>query len=268
VRTASANCGGAYIFPRHPSEIDRLDIQHYALREALGTNHLALVQRPALVLDAGCGTGLWAHELCAEFPSATAVGLDLEPSRPGPSNYRFVRGNLLDGLPFLDDRFDLVHQRFMIAGVPLRCWLGVVADLVRVTRPGGWIELVEPTTEIEPAGPATTRLFEMGWRLARSLGLDTTGIVFRSLDRYLERAGVDEIESRIEALPIGEWGGRVGSFMATDLRAGLTRLCDVFQARFGLPAEEGRDLLARAHGEWQRERSRLLINVTFGRKRG
>ena len=37
--------GDAYLFPRHPSEVDRLDVQHYALREALGANYLAPVGR-------------------------------------------------------------------------------------------------------------------------------------------------------------------------------------------------------------------------------
>ncbi len=38
----------AYVLPRHPAEVDRLDVQHYALREALGTNHLASVEGPAV----------------------------------------------------------------------------------------------------------------------------------------------------------------------------------------------------------------------------
>src|SRR5205823_5247718 len=35
-----------YLLPRHPDEIDRLDIQHYALRETLGANYLAPVGQP------------------------------------------------------------------------------------------------------------------------------------------------------------------------------------------------------------------------------
>jgi hypothetical protein len=51
---------GTYMLPRRPSEVDRLDVQHYALREALGANYLAPVKGPALVLDVGSGTGQWA----------------------------------------------------------------------------------------------------------------------------------------------------------------------------------------------------------------
>jgi hypothetical protein len=33
--------GEAYLFPRHPSEVDRLHVQHHALREAPGAKYLA-----------------------------------------------------------------------------------------------------------------------------------------------------------------------------------------------------------------------------------
>lgn len=133
-----------YVLPRHSTEVDRLDIQHYAMREALAANYLAPIERPDRILDVGCGTGQWAYELCQQFPEAMVVGLDLEPSKPErPANYRFVKADLLRGLPFPDDHFDFVHQRLLQSGVPLKRWSGVVKDLVQVARPGGWIELVE-----------------------------------------------------------------------------------------------------------------------------
>ena len=257
----------AYIFPRHPSEADRLDLQHYALREALGRNYLAPVSTPHLVLDVGCGSGQWAYDLCTEYPEALVVGLDLVPSKPGrPPNFRFVRSNVLQGLPFVPDRFDFVHQRLLIGGVPMNSWPPLVSGLVRVTRPGGWIELVEVGFEVEPAGPATRRMVEMMQRLGRSFGLDTTGIVLRSLGDYLRRAGGTEVQEGSVTVPIGEWGGRIGSFLASDFRAGATRVCSVFEARFGLSADECRDLLSAMPPEWEAHKSQLSFAYAFGRK--
>jgi len=71
----------AYIVPPHPTEVDRLDVQHYALRGALGRNYVAPLEQPARILDVGTGTGQWAFDLCAEFADALVVGLDLEPSK-------------------------------------------------------------------------------------------------------------------------------------------------------------------------------------------
>ena len=96
-----------YLLPRHASEVDRLDVQHYALRETLGVNHLAPIAPPRRALDVGCGTGQWAFELCHRYPDALVVGLDLVKSKPQqPAGYRWVRANLLQGLPFASDQFD------------------------------------------------------------------------------------------------------------------------------------------------------------------
>ncbi|MFZ0217511.1 MAG: class I SAM-dependent methyltransferase [Candidatus Dormiibacterota bacterium] len=137
--------GDSYMLPRNPSEVSRLDLQHYALRETLGANFLAPVSHPGRILDAGTGTGQWAFELCETFPEATAVGLDVAATSksPAPETYRFVRGNLLAGLPFEDACFGFVHQRLLRAGIPAQAWPAVVQDLARVTSPGGWVELVE-----------------------------------------------------------------------------------------------------------------------------
>ncbi len=261
-----------YLMPHHaiePTEIDRLDVQHYGLQEHLGANYLAPLEQPARILDVGCGTGLWGYESCTEFPRAQVVGLDLVPSkRPWPAAYRFVRGNLLQGLPFADDRFDFVHQRALMVGVPVRFWQEVVQDLVRTTRPGGWVELVEGTTESEPAGAATERLNELIQRLSRTRGLDSTGIVFRSVDSYLTRAGMAQVERRTVPLPLGEWGGRIGSLMATDFRAVFIRLAPAFEAAFGIPERECLELVTAMQQEWEDLHSTYSVVVAFGRKPG
>ncbi len=257
----------SYLFPRHPSEIDRLDVQHYAMREALGANYLAPIDPPRTVLDAGCGTGQWGFEMCGEFPDAHVAGFDLVPGKPArPSGYSFVKGNLLAGLPFGDDRFDFVHQRFLVAGLPLPSWPAVAMELVRTARPGGWVELVEARLVLEPAGPATDRLLRLAMGMAASLGLDTGRVVADSLDGYLRGAGLERVARRELALPIGDWGGRVGVLMATDIRAGFTRACEVLHATSRLPLEEGMDLVQRLSEEFERHRTTITSVVSFGRK--
>src|SRR5205809_1510747 len=128
----------AYVLPRHPAELNRLDVQHYALRGALGRNYIAPIESPAWILDVGSGSGQWAYNLCEEFNEAFVVGIDLEVGPPPwPARYGFVRGNLLHGLPVADDRFDFTHQRLLFSGIPLKAWPPAVKELVRVTRPGG-----------------------------------------------------------------------------------------------------------------------------------
>jgi SAM-dependent methyltransferase len=256
-----------YLFPRHPAEIDRLDIQHYVFREALGANFVAPVEEPRRVLDVGCGTGQWAFEVCDQFPDALVVGLDLVASKPEPPlRYRWVNGNVLQGLPFAPARFDLVHQRLLVAAVPVASWPSLVADLVRVARPGGWVELVEVAWKVERAGPATERLLALTREMSASRGLDATGAVFDSVDGYLRKAGLVNVERREISCPLGQWGGQMGSLGATDLRAAFTRICEVLQAQSKLSPDEGRHLIQQAHDECERGRMAWPAAVAFGRK--
>ena len=175
-----------YLFPRHLGEVDRLDIQHYAIRDTLKGNYLAPVESPARILDVGSGTGQWGFEMCQQLDPQLVVGLDLVPGKAGePPRYRYVRGNVLDGLPFADDQFDFVHQRLMVAGLPMSWWPAVVGDLARIARPGGWVELVEMRWEAEGTGPGVKRLADRMFPLLASSPIDTSDVVYRSLEGYL-----------------------------------------------------------------------------------
>ena len=261
---------GTYVLPRHPSEADRLDIQHFAFRAVVKGNYLAPMVRPARILDVGCGTGRWAYEVCAEFPDAAVVGLDLvhiHGNLQPPGNYRFVRGNVLEGLPFAGRRFDMVHQRLLVSGVPLRSWPTVVAELIRVTRPGGWVELVESMPNLDPEGPATRRLWDLLRQLGRTVGHDTLGQVASSLGRYLSMLGIEEVQVRTFTLPIGDWGGQVGTWMACGYRSLFTRLIDRLQV-LGLPESECRALIEAMLEEFERFQATISFKIAWGRRPG
>src|SRR5207244_12982745 len=153
-----------------------------------------------------------------------------------------------------------------VTGIPLAAWPAVVADLVRVTRPGGWVELVEPST-LDQRGPATERLLGLTTRMSASLGLDSMSVVFHSVDDYLRQAGLAGVTRRQLSVPIGRWGGRIGSLMVTDLRAGFTRICEVLEARDRLSLEEGRELIQQAQQEWERGRMSWTFAIAYGQKR-
>jgi hypothetical protein len=71
------------------------------------------------------------------------------------------------------------------------------------------------------------------------------------------------------SIPIGEWGGRVGSLMASDGRAAFLRLCEARQGRLRLSAEDARKLIGRALGEWDgSSRTSARCAIAFGQKPG
>lgn len=161
-----------YALPKDMQDINRLDFQHYLLRCALKGNYLAPLVTSQIhnVLDVGCGTGHWGMEMALAFPHAQMIGLDLERAdrerAEVPANYQFQQGDLLQGLPFAEQTFDFVHQRLLVMGIPTQRWVAVIAELLRATRSGGWIELIESGTTFLPAGELTQRWCEWGCRSA------------------------------------------------------------------------------------------------------
>lgn len=204
------------------------------------------------------------------FPDAQVVGLDLVPGKPGgPPGYRFVKANLIHGLPFGDGEFDFVHLRLLSTGVPLAAWPVVVADLARVMRPGGWVEMVEYSWDVDcadDAAPASKRVLELTRQMAARAGLDGGGQVFRSLDGYLQAAGLEEVARREVGVMIGPWGAAVGSLMATDIRAGAARLCEVMEERGLISGEVAYELLQACGREVAKGRMTGSMAFAFGRK--
>jgi ubiquinone/menaquinone biosynthesis C-methylase UbiE len=75
-----------------------------------------------------------------EYPQVTFVGVDMSPMFPDakntPSNVFFLQLNLNDGLPFPDETFDFVNQRFLCNNVVFEQWKFYVKEMIRVTKSG------------------------------------------------------------------------------------------------------------------------------------
>jgi SAM-dependent methyltransferase len=163
----------------------------------------------AAILDAGCGTGEITRRLAAEFPAATLLGVDIidahlqlarERSASTGARLRFEHRSIFDlGLP--GAAFDLVVCRHVVQAIPQVA--GAVAELVRVTRPGGWLHLIaedylmihfEPRV-LDPddfwsGGPrrfgestgTDLRIGRRAYRLLRTLGLTDVSIDYIVVD--------------------------------------------------------------------------------------
>lgn len=210
-----------YFLPKDDQEVNRLDFQHYLFRYALKSNYAVPLTTPTNILDVGTGTGRWAMEMANQFPQANVIGLDIIPPPADnaaslgqgldrrPDNYVYVQGNVLDGLPFPDATFDYVHQRLLVAAIPEERWPWVIGELVRVTRPGGWVESLEaiPTR----GGPGMNVLYEWLVGVGRSRGVNI--LATPNIPTHLQRAGAQEIFSRELPMALGKWGGHAGVMM-------------------------------------------------------
>jgi SAM-dependent methyltransferase len=103
---------------------------------------------PRLILDAGCGTGEISFRLARMFPRARLLGVDvldqhLERARARCAGIgdrtRFENRSIFD-LRLPDATFDLTVCRHVLQAIPHA--ERAIAELVRVTRSGGWVHLI------------------------------------------------------------------------------------------------------------------------------
>lgn len=105
--------------------------------------------RPLSILDVGCGTGLNASVL--REMGHTVVGVDLSPVAIEKFTALGFEGHVCDiveGLPFDDDRFDLVYASEVIEHV--NDTASFLAELTRVLSPGGRLVLSTPNSAFWP----------------------------------------------------------------------------------------------------------------------
>ena len=223
-----------YLLPYDDGEFTRLDFEHHLVRRAFKANILAPVGQPQVVLDVGVGTGRWALEVATQFPATRVVGMDLirpptiegaaqEIRRSGwtqipavevTANFTFVAGNILSRTPFPDGAFDYVHMRFLSAAIPLALWRPVMYELARITRRGGWIEVVDTSWTPLNSGPATEQIFYWA-RIAGMIREINLELAAWMGGLFLD-SGLGNVTAPRLQLPMGRAGGRIGSMVAAN----------------------------------------------------
>lgn len=251
------------LFAMNQHERSRLNLQHRLFKKATGRNYFAQVRNPQRILDAGYGTGIWCMEIARQFERATVIGLGGDPvpferakqARLLPGNFHFVQGSLLRRLPFANDSFDYVHARFIACDVPVTRWPTMISDLVRVTRPGGWLELTGAEFPLATIGSLQAEFTQAIQALFARRQITLIGA---SLPGWLEQAGLTDLHSRRLMLR----GKRLTKNLA--LAAQNLRLLFVQHGLFSAARFDG--LISELYKEMRDNQVQLPVVVAWGVK--
>lgn len=222
-----------YIMPKDVLEGERLDLQHHLLKLAGGGNYRAPLRQPHAILDVACGTGIWCREMALQFKRTQVVGFDIDrtpleasrarlgPTGQFPANFQFLEGDALQPFQFADAQFDFTHMRFVGSFIAAARWPEVVAEMVRVTRPGGYVEIVE-LEGVESRSRALSVLKEAGRKLMDGRGLHQYPGSY--LAAYLRGAGLSRVQERRVILGAGQQSDRQQRLLSADMIAIFTNL--------------------------------------------
>ncbi|KAG1448640.1 hypothetical protein G6F46_011186 [Rhizopus delemar] len=154
----------SYWLPKDEEEQQRLTAQHFAFKELYNGNILRSVrenldfEKGISVLDVGCGSGAWIMDMIHDYPNCTFYGCD-------------ILGNVVQGLPYEDSVFDFVHMRFFIFALRKEEWPIAIKELIRVTKSGGMLQLMESMFKV-PVGSSfpTHKFSDIVYSIATSKG--------------------------------------------------------------------------------------------------
>lgn len=132
------------------------------------------------VLDIACGPGCWGLDLAQEYPHIQVTGIDISQSvidyanvqvKAGQvNNAHFFPGNAMKSLEFPDESFDLVNVRNMEGVIPVSFWPETLKEMLRVTRRGGIMRIVDCEWGIS-TGFASEQMIALSGRAMQVFGL-------------------------------------------------------------------------------------------------
>ncbi|KAL1919323.1 uncharacterized protein VTP21DRAFT_2016 [Calcarisporiella thermophila] len=226
-------------------EIERQDKMHMMLHWGFQRNHMApvekMLRRGAKCLDIGCGSASWTIEMASEYPQSEFIGIDIIEitfplDRELPHNLTLELRNALDPLPYADGEISYVFQRLALLSYPLDDWPRVMSEIKRVTKPGGYVELVEVDTYPEKRGPLFTRYLDAIHAVAREDGVDLN--MARRLTDIMDEAGFEEVKAHRLTIPMHESHGRLGRLCKEVAMDAFRSMGKVAQQRMGMTSEE------------------------------
>lgn len=124
-------------------------------------------------------------------------GIDISPIFPSeikPANTHFTLANVLDGIPFPDDHFDMVAMRMAIGCWNDEHWPAVMAEIYRVVKPGGYVQLLEPDNtfwRIEAEKQEVWKKWN-AWQMNRGCDM----YIGRRIHKFIQSSGFENIQKR------------------------------------------------------------------------
>ena len=246
------------VYPLGSSAEESARLQRQA--DELAPDSAALLDRAGLrpgqvAIDLGCGPRGILDLLAGRVsPGGRVVGLDANPAHTAMAA-AFVSGHRLKGVQIItadagrtglrSRSFDLVHARTLLINVPEPAV--VVAEMVRLAKPGGRVAAAEPDTEhalCYPPHPAFDRICEIFPVVFSRNGADPA--IGRRVSELFREAGLTDVgvESRTQMYPPGNSRRTIRLDLVRSMRPQIMQL--------GLADEKELDALdaaARAHIE-------------------
>ncbi|PKX98943.1 class I SAM-dependent methyltransferase [Aspergillus novofumigatus IBT 16806] len=248
--------------PVDDEEAERLDLQHRVFFRIFDSRLIfPPIPRLRRVLDCGYGAGSWAVDVATQYPDCRVIGLDISPHKNPddvPENLSLQVDDLNRRFTFPSNHFDLVHSSLLATGINRARWPSYLADIRRVLKPGGWVQLIEIYFNVQSDNGSITeehalrrwsRQFMRSYEGTKDLRVGTR------LNTLLRDGGFEEIDARMIPLPLSAWSNdrrmqQIGMLNRENVNNLLPSLALYPLTQIsGMPQQDFQDLITQARRE-------------------
>ncbi|CAG8504240.1 14677_t:CDS:2 [Funneliformis caledonium] len=266
---------GNYIIKINELQIDRIQQMHHILKSGFNnTNFYAPLTRDLLrgieVLDVGAGPGTWIFDMSSEFPKSQFTGVEIQSfmlPTIHPSNTKFIKKDILQGIPFPPNSFDFIHMRNMTLCFTEEQYEIIIKGLVDLLKPNGYLELSEPEMASLNMGPISQIISNEMIKFLSSRSMNP--FINEKLHELLEKSGLKHVTRQDVLLPTSELDGKVGALYGHIIFSGLLGLKDILAKQMKLTKNEINSLLdgylqetktTRMYNKYTRAYGKKIIN--------
>jgi ubiquinone/menaquinone biosynthesis C-methylase UbiE len=216
--TTNADHNGYVIDAESPAEMARLiNLDRFITKGMGGALSGIPSQQFNTVLDIACGPGGWTLDTAFALPDTEVAGIDISKTMIDYARARAISQDIKNAsfetmdisqpLEFNTGTFDLVNARFLIGVLKREQWPALLAECMRILRPGGILRL----TETLNYGVTTSPSYELFFRLcARALYKAGYGFSINedsfdmtpALPHLLRKLGYENVTIKAHALEI------------------------------------------------------------------
>ncbi|KAI8346741.1 hypothetical protein BD560DRAFT_338656 [Blakeslea trispora] len=181
-------------------------------------------------------------------------------------NLDFYEANVLNAeLPFEDNQFDFVQLRLVTACFTLSDWQKAMKEAIRVTKPGGYIQLLEIdhyTYNLGGEGRQwETDLIET---IRQKRQMEPRMACY--LSDLLKAIGAVEISSKLVSIPYGSWGLDLGILWKNNMESFAESTAPLFSKILGCTAAEYIARWRVLREEADKEKCFTNFHAAWGRK--
>jgi ubiquinone/menaquinone biosynthesis C-methylase UbiE len=209
--------------------------------------------------------GAWITDVASILPASISLtGVDIQDRLWSPSlvsSYPNISFQLetVTSLPAeWSDTFSLVQQRLLMAALKKQEWYQAIAEIYRVLKPGGWVQLTE-TTPLSSKGPMYKLVHPEVIVLWEKTGFWLE--IEANLPSLLSNEGFQEIQIVKRPLPLSKGGGKTEEMSRQNYREAFLALVAVFVEN-GWEKEEIEGKIRAMVDEWDTVENQAMIYTT------